>query len=73
MVDFNPEESFNVYLKPYEYQELIVTNPKKGNTLRGLFYIDSDGDHKMILSIQQEKSLFNIVNKRMHIFSHNDT
>jgi hypothetical protein len=38
-----------------------------------LFYIDSDGDHNIMVSALQNQPLFNIVNQRMHIFSHNDT
>ena len=52
----------------------MVVAPKRGSRLRGLFYIDSEETvQRILITALQNRPLFRVVNRRMHIFSTNET
>jgi len=52
----------------------MVTVKKRGTTLRGFYYIDSDeASDRILMSVLQTRQLFSVSNRRMHIFSTSET
>lgn len=75
MTDFQPTEAFSIQLAPYEFHEFLVACPNRSTILRGLYYVDAEDPKQLILvtARQNNRQLFTANNRRMHIFSTNET